>query len=135
MHITSTVISNNQTLETHVETDGSGKKISIAPKSNGQGSSVNGGELLFLSIATCFCNDIYREAATRELKIDSVEVSVSGHFGGIGEPCSNIVYRTKILSPEHQEAINELINHVDKIAEIHNTLRRGVTVRLEAGNS
>jgi len=39
--------------------------ITIAPKPEAFGSSVNGGELLFLALATCYCNDIYREAAKR----------------------------------------------------------------------
>ena len=36
--------------------------LSIAPRPAG-GSSVSGGELLFLALATCYCNDIYREGA------------------------------------------------------------------------
>ena len=60
--------------------------ISIASKDDGFGLAVNGGELLFLSIATCFCNDLYREAAKRDQKIDSMEVTVSGTFGKEGEP-------------------------------------------------
>ena len=32
--------------------------LPIAPKRTG-GSSVSGGELLFLALATCYCNDIY----------------------------------------------------------------------------
>jgi organic hydroperoxide reductase OsmC/OhrA len=37
--------------------------LTIPPKPAGFGSSANGGELLFLALATCYCNDIYREAA------------------------------------------------------------------------
>ena len=37
--------------------------LAIPPKPAGFGSSTNGGELLFLALATCYCNDIYREAA------------------------------------------------------------------------
>jgi organic hydroperoxide reductase OsmC/OhrA len=37
-----------------VETDGRTQSIAIAPKSAGRGSSVNGGELLFAALATCF---------------------------------------------------------------------------------
>jgi organic hydroperoxide reductase OsmC/OhrA len=50
-----------------VETEGCKQSISIAPKSVGQGSKVNGGELLFAALATCVCNDLYREAAKRVL--------------------------------------------------------------------
>ncbi|MDQ3277580.1 MAG: OsmC family protein [Bacteroidota bacterium] len=55
-----------------VATEGRQKKISVPGKGDGFGSSVNGGELLFLSLATCFCNDLYREAAKRKVAITSV---------------------------------------------------------------
>ena len=57
------------------------QSLTIAPKSGGSGSSVNGGELLFLALATCYCNDIYREAKKRGIEVRRVEVEVSGSFG------------------------------------------------------
>ena len=50
--------------------------LSIPPKPTGFGSSANGGELLFLALATCYCNDIYREAAKRGIEVVGVEVEV-----------------------------------------------------------
>jgi uncharacterized OsmC-like protein len=47
----------------------------IPPRPSG-GSSISGGELLFLALATCYCNDFYREAAKRDIKVESVEVEV-----------------------------------------------------------
>lgn len=115
-----------------VSTDNNEKQISIPGKLKGGGSSVNGGELMALSLATCFCNDIYREAARRKINIRSVEVDVSGEFGKEGEPASNITYEVKIDSPDHSDQeIMALIQHVDRIAEIHNTLRKGVNVLLK----
>ena len=64
-----------------VETDGRMQSIAIAPKTAGRGSSVNGGELLFAALATCFCNDLYREAAKRGLEVHDVKVEVTGTFG------------------------------------------------------
>lgn len=114
-----------------VSTENSEKKINIPGKVEGKGSSVNGGELLFLALATCFCNDIYREAVKRKMDIESVEVTVNGEFGREGEPGSNITYETKIEASTHsQEEINNLIQYVDSIAEIHNTLREGVSVSI-----
>ena len=55
--------------------------LDIPPKPTGYGSSANGGELLFLALATCYCNDIYREAAKRGLEVTSVAVTVEGDFG------------------------------------------------------
>jgi uncharacterized OsmC-like protein len=104
--------------------------LSIAPKPTG-GSSVTGGELLFLALATCFCNDIYREAAKRDIKVKTVEVEVEGDFEAERKPASNIVYRIKVNANASEEKIQELIMYVDSIAEIQNTLRLGTPVTLE----
>ncbi len=132
MIISATIKNGYQENDITVTTDTNKKEISIPGKTEGFGSSVNGGELLFLSLATCFCNDVYREAARRNINISSVEVNVSGEFGKEGEPGKNIIYNAKIQSSNSsQQEITELINHVDKIAEIHNTLRKGVSVALK----
>ncbi|WP_414637840.1 OsmC family protein [Alloacidobacterium sp.] len=64
--------------------------LDIPAKANSRGSSVNGGELLFLALATCYCNDIYREAGKRGIEVRSVEVEVSGEFGNEGEAARDI---------------------------------------------
>ena len=116
-----------------VATNGKQQSISIPIKATGRGSAVNGGELLFLSLATCFCNDIHREAARRQMEIENVEVNVSGEFGAEGEPASNIVYEVSIRADKHSPVeIAELINYVDNVAEVHNTLRQGVSVKLKS---
>lgn len=110
-----------------VSTDVSNKKINILVKTIGKGSSVNGGELLALALATCFCNDIYREAARRNIHIASVEVTATGEFGTEGEPASSISYEVQIQAPGcSMIELDTLINDVDSIAEIHNTLRKGM---------
>ena len=76
-----------------VETDGRTQSIGIAPKSGGR---VNGGELLFTSLATCFCNDLYREAAKRGIEVQGIEVEVTGTFGNPGEPARDISYRVRV---------------------------------------
>jgi uncharacterized OsmC-like protein len=130
--IISATIRNSQGLnDISVATDGNQKTIAIPSKPNGQGSSVNGGEPLFLSLATCFCNDAYREAARRNITIQSIEVFVMGEFGREGEPASNISYRVNIQSESPENEIRELIAYVDTVAEIHNSLRRGVMVSLQ----
>lgn len=133
MHISAKIKNTQQHNDILVSTEKSEKKVIIPGKPAGKGSSVNGGELLFLALATCFCNDIYREAAKRNMDIQSVEVVVNGQFGKEGEPGSNITYEAKIEAPSCSPAeINELILYVDKIAEIHNTLRKGVSVSLKS---
>ena len=55
-----------------VTTAGSTQSLIVAARAPGAGSSVNGGEFLMLALATCYCNDLYREAARLGLQIDAV---------------------------------------------------------------
>ena len=96
-------------------------------RSQGLGSSVNGGELLFLALATCYCNDIYREAAKRGIAVDGVDVTVRGDFDYEGV-ARGVTYRAKIASTSDRDAVLELARHVDQIAEIHRALRGGTSV-------
>ena len=132
MEIKATVSNTVEKNEVILETNDVPKEIHI-PAREGGGSSVNGGELLFLSLATCFCNDLYREARRRQIDIQSVTVRVSGTFGKEGEPASNIKYMADIQSKQPREVILQLIEDVDKVAEVHNTLRQGVKVSLVRG--
>lgn len=95
------------------------------------GSSLTGGELLFLALATCFCNDIFREGMKRGMQVESVEVEVDGDFEAERMPATNIVYRARVKADASEEEIQELILYTDSIAEIQNTLRVGTPVRLE----
>ncbi|HEY0702050.1 MAG TPA: OsmC family protein [Candidatus Acidoferrales bacterium] len=104
--------------------------LMVAPKAEGFGSSVNGGEMLFLALATCYCNDIYREAKKRGMAVERVEVEVSGEFGGEGEAARNISYRAVVAASAPRAEILELMRHTDSVAEIQNTLRKGLPVVL-----
>lgn len=104
--------------------------LAIPTKANGCGSSVNGGELLFLALATCYCNDIYREAGKRGIEITCVEVKVTGEFGNEGEAAREVRYSASVDAKAPREAILDLMLHTDSVAEIHNTLRRPSTVVL-----
>lgn len=70
--------------------------IAVPPKPSGFGTSANGEELLFLALASCYCNDIYREAAKQGKKVERVEVEVSGNFGAEGESAKNVTYCAKV---------------------------------------
>jgi organic hydroperoxide reductase OsmC/OhrA len=111
-------------------TNNNSHSITIPPKSNGFGSSANGGELLFLALATCYCNDIYREAAKRNIQVEKIEVEVSGDFGGEGEPARNVTYNAKVHAKGAEAEIRALMQHTDTVAEIQNTLRSGTSVTL-----
>lgn len=49
--------------EVVVSTGGTMQGLSVPAKASGSGSAVNGGEFLMLALATCYCNDLYREGA------------------------------------------------------------------------
>jgi uncharacterized OsmC-like protein len=104
--------------------------LSIAPRPTG-GSSISGGELLFLAIATCYCNDIYREAAVFDIQVDSVEVEVEGNFEAPGKTATNVVYRARVHANASAEKLRELMLHTAAITEIQNTLRLGTPVKFE----
>jgi uncharacterized OsmC-like protein len=113
-----------------VQTNDAAKEVDIPAKSTGYGSSLNGAELLLLSLATCFCNDIYREAAKRNIRVSGVDVEVAGEFGAEGEPGFNFQYKATVSSDASPEEIEKLIDDTDKIAEIHKTLRQGLNISL-----
>ena len=113
-----------------LRTNDTAHNLDIPPRSTGFGSSANGGELLFLALATCYCNDIYREAAKRGLKVEHVEVEVEGEFGAEGEPARNVAYRAKVTAQASDAQIRELMRYTNQVAEIQNTLRRGTPVGL-----
>lgn len=113
-----------------LDTNGNTHALTIPPKPTGFGSSANGGELLFLALATCYCNDIYREAAKRGINMEGVEVQVEGDFGADGEPARNVTYTAKVISSASESEIQALMHHTDSVAEIQNTLRVGTPVTL-----
>lgn len=131
MKIKASIHNSSSKNEIVVSTEGEEKKLAIPPKLTEPGSSVNGGELLFLALATCYCNDLYREAARRKIDVSDVAVEVAGEFGNEGEPGFNIRYKVNIKSSASPEDQKALIEHVDQVAEIHNTLRQGVRVTLK----
>jgi organic hydroperoxide reductase OsmC/OhrA len=112
-------------------TNGNAHPIVIAPNASGFGSSANGGELLFLALATCFCNDIYREAAKRGIEVERVEVDVDGQFGAEGEPATHVTYQARVVAHAAEAEIRNLMRHTDTLAEIQNTLRVQTPVTLE----
>ena len=116
--------------EVVVRTDGTVRSLPVPPKDAGRGSAVNGGEFLMLALATCYCNDLYREAERLQIRIESVEVEASARFPGVGLAATDIRYRARVSSPAPEAAIEELLRRTDAVAEIHNTVRAGVPVTL-----
>ncbi|HQR20312.1 MAG TPA: OsmC family protein [Burkholderiaceae bacterium] len=116
----------------NVATAGAAQPIGIRARASGQGSAVNGGELLMLALATCYCNDLYREATQLGIAIERVEVEAKADFGGVGMAAKNVRYRARIESPAPAEQIEALLDRTDAVAEVHNTLRAGAVVARRA---
>jgi organic hydroperoxide reductase OsmC/OhrA len=104
--------------------------ISIASKLSGFGSSVSGGELLMLALATCFCNDIYREALQMNIEVVSVDVECSGDFPAEGAAATGLRYTAKITARAPEEQIRELAARTDREAEVQNSVRMAIPVEL-----
>lgn len=130
MRITATVRNEGTCHEAMVATAGATKTLPVPPKAGGPGSSVNGGEFLMLALATCFCNDVYREAARRSLHIACVEVEASADFEGVGLAAANVRYRARVSSPASLDQIEQLLHETDAVAEVHNTVRAAIPVQL-----
>src|SRR5512139_3277650 len=109
MKISARVENSRDNHQVTLQTNDSVHSINIPPKTGGYGSSVNGGELLFLALASCYCNDIYREAARRNIQVEQVEVTVEGDFGAEGEPANNVVYRARVFAQAGEDEIRELM--------------------------
>jgi organic hydroperoxide reductase OsmC/OhrA len=132
MNISARVTSRRGAHDVTLATDGNAHAIAIPPKPSGYGSSANGGELLLLALATCYCNDIYREAAKRGIQVAQVEVEALATFGREGEPAANVTYRVQVRADATADAIQELCRHTDGVAEIQNTLRVPTPVTLSS---
>lgn len=130
MKISARVENSKDNHQVTLQTNDNVHSIAIPPKSTGYGSSANGGELLFLALASCYCNDIYREAAKRNIRVEHVEVNVEGNFGGEGDPALNVTYHAKVFAQTSEDEIRELMKFTDTVAEIQNTLRNGTPVVL-----
>ena len=131
MKITASVRNSPTLHEVHVATDGAAQSLSIATKSSGKGSGVNGGEFLMLALASCYCNDVYREAERLHIPVDAVFVEASADFPGPGLAATNIRYKARITSTAPDDVIADLLRQTDAVAEVHNTLRSGAAVTLE----
>ena len=131
MRISACVISFKGKQQVQLTTDTTSQSLDIPAKAAGDGSAINGGELLMLTLATYYCNDLYREAKRLQISIEGIEVQAEADFEGIGLAARNICYRAKVQSPAGDAAIAELLRQTDAVAEIHNTVRAGVPVRLD----
>jgi putative redox protein len=96
----------------------------------GGGLGFNGGQLLYLSVAGCISNDLFREARTAGIELESVRVKVGGNFVGDPPVSDEILYEVELKGDAPEARLQALVDQVDEIAEIPNSLRQGTRVRL-----
>ena len=130
MHISARVLNSEGHHQATVTTNGVDREIVLPSHESGSGTGINGGELLFLALATCYCNDLYREAARLGIDVREINVEALGEFGGPGEPPVNVRYHVRVVADAPEREIRSLMIHTDTVSEIQNTLRAGIPVRL-----
>jgi uncharacterized OsmC-like protein len=98
----------------------------------GGGLGFNGAQLLYLSIAACWSNDLYREAATMGIELDGVEITVDGDFPARGSASTPITVDLVVRSSAPEARIRELIAEVERVAEIPRTIRDSTPIEVNA---
>ena len=104
--------------------------IDRTKESGGLGLGFNGGELLLLAIGGCYSNDLFREAAKRDLVINNVQVTVSADWAGDPLLAQNVSFSVTVEGHATEQEILDLIRHTDRVAEIPNSLRLGTEVKI-----
>jgi uncharacterized OsmC-like protein len=99
-------------------------------EAGGGGKGFNGGQLLYLAVAGCISNDLFREAPALGVELESVRISVDGDFAGEPAVSGPIRYHVEVTSSSDPALVRELVEQVDRIAEIPNSLRQGTPVEL-----
>jgi len=96
----------------------------------GHGLGFNGGQLLYLAIGGCVSNDLFREAAARGIRLTTVRVVVRGDFSGDPAVSDPVAYDVELAGEAAPDQLEQLVAHVDAIAEIPNSVRAGTEVKL-----
>ena len=96
----------------------------------GRGLGFSGGELLYLAIGGCVSNDLFREASACGIRLTTVRVLVRGEFGGDPVVSGDVSYEVEVAGDASRERLEGLVSRVDAIAEIPNSVRQGMEVRL-----
>ena len=96
----------------------------------GRGVGFNGGQLLYLAIAGCVSNDLFREARADGIALERVRVVVDGDFQGDPPVSTEVTYDVEVAGDASAEELQRLVDKVDGIAEIPNSLRGATAVRL-----
>ena len=103
-------------------------------QAGGHGLGFNGGQLLYLSIAACVSNDIYREAGSFGIDVRRVAIAVDGDFPARGAPSTPITVVVDIEADADDGQLDRFLEEVDRVAEIPNSIRGTVPVVIRRGD-
>jgi hypothetical protein len=81
MEISARVVNKWREPEVLLSTEGREQSLQVPPKQEGSGSSVNGGELVFLALATAFAARIKEQSAlAKNMHIQNIQPGSSARF-------------------------------------------------------
>jgi uncharacterized OsmC-like protein len=111
-----------------------GRTLSIdrTEAAGGMGIGFNGGELLLLAVGACYCNDLFREAQRLNVDVKNLHIDVEADWGGDPIRATNLCFTVRVEGGSPRNQIEDLIRHVDRVAEIPNSLRAGTQVSLRS---
>jgi uncharacterized OsmC-like protein len=116
---------------------GDGHSVDFPHRWTPEGVSVEadftGAHLLHLAAAGCVLNDLYREAATREISLQGVRVIAAGGFDTDTWTSTGISYRVEFDSSASEQELADLTAVVDEVAEIPRAIRQGMSVERRQG--
>jgi putative redox protein len=116
---------------TAVASSGAYSVITDRPEAaGGRGLGFNGGQLLYAAVAGCYSNDLYREAATLGVRLTRVSIVVDGDFPRRGAASTPITVDVEVAGEASEAQLRELVQVVDDIAEIPNSIRGTTPVTL-----
>lgn len=87
-----------------------------------------GAHLLHASVAGCVLNDLYREAATLGVDLRGVRVTAEGALDPRTAASTGIRYAVRLDSDASPARVAELLDVVDRVAEIPRAIRAGAPV-------
>ena len=91
-------------------------------------TAFTGAHLLHLAVAGCVLNDLYREATPLAIELRGVRVRAGGDFDRQSWQSTGITYEVELDSDAPAADLAALVQRVDEVAEIPQTLRQQSTV-------